>query len=524
MAVRSSFLCVALSALGSACSGEQSLTLTVDPATVAADGMTVVELRADIVFRGDPLPDGKRVTFRVGAPLLFASREDAAAGQAGWTRPEGDSELGTSTRGGAARAYLLVPAAAGPLHLEASYTTVNRDVLSDSRVLDVGPPPLVAAARLLSEAGCDREPAHYAQTFVFTCVRKNVGAFVDPRAEIRVTCTLDLRDAAGNALPHTPVQLFAEAGELRDVPATRSKARAITYAVPYPLIDFPHDVPPHPEEESRGFLDNGSGLIPSAEQQNPRDGLVTLLAVVRGHEAYFDKNGNGRYDEDEPFCDEGEPFLDVDDDNGYDARVDVACCDSNGNGRVDGPNSRWDGDALIGRVAHILWSGPVDPSRSFVTPDAVAIPAQGGDSFEVWVMDRNFNPVAAVASGDDVRSSVSPATRIGFAPGTVTTHTLENTHGMVLDDTLPFFLFGRAGNTVFKGFDADAAKYGRSWPVSLEDKRTAGSSALCQRYDWTLTATVQHTPADGYSGASFDQLTSVVTGTGTLEPLPGPCP
>src|SRR5205085_9714756 len=40
---------------------------------------------------------------------------------------------------------------------------------------------------------------------------------------------------------------------------------------------------------------------------NPRDQLVTIIAMVRGEEAFVDANLNGQYDSGELFVDEGDP-------------------------------------------------------------------------------------------------------------------------------------------------------------------------------------------------------------------------
>lgn len=54
-------------------------------------------------------------------------------------------------------------------------------------------------------------------------------------------------------------------------------------------------------------------------EHNPRDGWVTVLAVTQGEETFYDQNGNGVYDANEPFEDNGgEPFIDENDNGIYD--------------------------------------------------------------------------------------------------------------------------------------------------------------------------------------------------------------
>ena len=55
---------------------------------------------------------------------------------------------------------------------------------------------------------------------------------------------------------------------------------------------------------------NAGCLDFSALTECPQDGLVDILAAVRGEEAFDDQNGNGVRDDDEDFVDFPEPFLD----------------------------------------------------------------------------------------------------------------------------------------------------------------------------------------------------------------------
>lgn len=50
----------------------------------------------------------------------------------------------------------------------------------------------------------------------------------------------------------------------------------------------------------------------------PQDGLVTVVATTRGEESFVDANGNGYYEEGEPFVDLPEPFLDKNDSCSFD--------------------------------------------------------------------------------------------------------------------------------------------------------------------------------------------------------------
>ncbi len=506
--------------------GGDDLTLFIAPDAVVANGTDVLQLRAEIEFRGEVLPDGQRVTLTSSQPLLFENRDEISVEIEG-ARAEGASTLEVQTRGGRATAFLLAPIDDGePLIVEASYTTVNQDALEESVTVDVRPPPPVASGRP-GPAGCASNEVPFSADllgFAFTCARRNVGAFVETREPIEVECQLVARTQGGEPLPHVPVQLFAEAGELLDRPATRDSPRRIVHRIPAPLIDYPRDVAASSAEQTLSLVELGGSPIPGAQDSNPRDGLVTLLAVVRGQEAYFDANENGTYDPGEPFCDEGEPFLDVDDDGVYDPATDSACCDANGNGIVDGRNGQWDSDVLLGRMAHVLWTG--GPSRARLRPNPTTVPAQGAENVELFLVDASFNPIAAAAPGDRVSFDRSPSGRVDFSGGVLTEIPLPDTLGMELREGFPRFVFGAQDLPVFEGFATGSSdppeRYGRSYSLTLQDVRSG--SALCEAASFELEAVVRATPASDYESVRFQSLTTRILASGQVEALGGTCP
>ncbi|MEM6731786.1 MAG: hypothetical protein AAF658_09525 [Myxococcota bacterium] len=512
--------------LASCGGGTGDLVLVLTPDSVVANGTEVVELRADIEFRGEVLPDGQDVTFTASQPLLFTDRDSVMATVNGG-RPVGVSELQVETRGGAATAFLLAPVDdAAPLTVSASYTTVNQDALEETVTVPLLPPSLVASGRP-GAGGCSSNEVAFAADqlgFSFTCDRKNVGAFVEGRPPIEIECRLIARDQFGNDLPFVPVQLFAEAGELFDRPATASSPRTIVHRIPSTLNGFPRDVTPGPEEQTLSLVEVGGSPIPGALESNPRDGLVTLLAVVRGHEAYFDANGNGTYDVGETFCDEGEPFLDVDDDGTYNPNIDSACCDSNGNGQVDGRNSRWDSNVLIGRMTHVLWTGR--PTRARVTPSPASVPAQGAENLELLVFDGSFNPVAAGAVEDAIEFDLSPSNVVDFVGGFVEQQPIRDTLGMELREGFPRFVFGSNGIPVFEGFatgtDDPPERFGRRFPFTLRDIRAG--SALCSQASFEVAIDVVSTPAPDYGDVRFSESTTPILSGGSVSALGGVCP
>jgi hypothetical protein len=279
-----------------------------------------------------------------------------------------------------------------------------------------------------------------------------------------------------------------------------------------------------PAESDQGLVAVGGSPIPGAADTNPRDGLVTLLAVVRGAEAYFDTDGNGQYDIGEPFCDEGEPFLDVNDNGTFDAVLDRACCDGNANGVVDGPNGQWDEDVLIGRMFHVLWTG--EPVRSRISPNPGQVPAQGVENFELLVLDANFNPPAASGADDAVELEVSPNASVDFTPDVLVDVPLSDSLGMELRERFPRFRFGAASVQVFDGFATGAVeqreRFARRYPFTLRDLRSG--TALCSSTSFTVAATIESTPAPDTESSSFSPRVTVEQAGGTLEALSGTCP
>lgn len=140
---------------------------------------------------------------------------------------------------------------------------------------------------------------------------------------------------------------------------------------------------------------------------NPRDNLVSMIAVTNGEEAFDDANNNGKYDNGEVFEDLTEPFVDDNDNGTWDA--DERWVDANGNGRWDGKNGQHDEGTLIWVQERILWTGiphaldVADPTaRVFaqIRPTApVAVGHFLSERVTFLIADPWFNTMAQ--NGDD---------------------------------------------------------------------------------------------------------------------------
>lgn len=175
---------------------------------------------------------------------------------------------------------------------------------------------------------------------------------------------------------------------------------------------------------------------------NPRDGVVTVIAVTDGEDAFTDLNGNGIYDAGEPYVTQGEPFIDADDSGARDPNE--WFLDVNGNGQYDGPvaTAAWRGLGKIWTQTVVVFTGqpatmavPGSPdyvgtrwvTRSAFTDACTATPAA---SFGVAAAKTGPPPVPASSQGFVVVASDGNLNRLAsdatygvsvVAPATVTT-------------------------------------------------------------------------------------------------------
>jgi len=266
--------------------------------------------------------------------------------------------------------------------------------------------------------------------FTLECPKHAVGAFDSARSLItgqKLDCTAHAADRLGNPVAGVAVTIMVEAGRVGPLSMTSAEGEvAVAYETALPL---PRETDPYPS----GFqwnpditctaadktLCNGQYLVPlwmepqtwtsnplgtllmnnpafdrnnlreprrfdpirrradlptQMPVNNPRDNLVTLIAVTRGHEAFTDTNNNGTFDNGETFIDLTEPFVDANDNGTWD--VDEAYVDTNTNGTWDGKNVRWDADTKIWAQERILWTGAPAMQDTFAPEPVLFGPSQ----------------------------------------------------------------------------------------------------------------------------------------------------
>ena len=428
-----------------ACASSSELTLAA-PKSAIADGLTAVVIHATAKFRGTPVADGTTVHFTTSAGS-FSTTESVSTGEA-------------ETTGGIALIQLQAPNKVGIVTVTASFANPNGETVTASAKIVFGTAP----------------PAD-ARSLGWSCAAGSLSARVSGVINATTDCTLSLKDAQGAPQPAGDVGFFSEAGTLSDAGVIGS-ARHATYVAS--VGDAPPiDVSPLAAEQD--YTTAVAGVT-----HNPRDMLASLLVVVVAQEQFTDLNGNGRYDENEPFIDEAEPFIDVDDDGVFTPGSDIflPVFDVNGNGQWDSGNGVWDASTKVGRTTHVLWVG--DATLTAVNQQVSVGAAPGLESF--LLVDDYGNPPAGFASGD--------ATTIAF----------DNRDGVLvtglgttpIGTTLPMS-FSASG--VFAGLTS-----GRRFDITITDTRAAGAAATTVQ----LTAAAVFTPA---VAANQKNLTAAATVT-----------
>jgi hypothetical protein len=237
---------------------------------------------------------------------------------------------------------------------------------------------LTATGAIASHPVAVRGAKPSASGFYFHCAQANLPVYTTTDMHQTTTCTVRLSDRFGNrvGIP-TPVFFAAEAGAI--------SASATTQA-------FDPTKPTDPGEGSVTVTfssDFGNGFMPvdttplaaSAAQYpfprlaepasssfNPRDQFVTLIAMVRGEEAFVDANHNGAYDPGELFVDEGDPYIDSNDNNQYDSATEVRFCEAANCSSYHGPNGVWDANTTIWAPTWVVFTGNGGPALTAPAP------------------------------------------------------------------------------------------------------------------------------------------------------------
>jgi len=271
-------------------------------------------------------------------------------------------------------------------------------------------------------------------------------------AGVKIHCTAHVADRNGDGVPNAQVSFLTEAGTIGPTETTQTDVIGNATVLYKTSLPMPEPVDPgtftwsptnddvhtgeylvplwmHPYKWSENPIadylqefgnlkeprrtdperkaEDGSPII-----NNPRDNLVSMIAVTSGEENYDDLNNNGQYDDGEPFVDLTEPFVDNNDDGTWEEGERYV--DTNNNGQWDGKNGKFDANTLIWVQERILWTGLsdtpdlLDPVAPTFTPINLPLPLQPTDitpafgslSFTYLISDPWFNTMAQDGDGD----------------------------------------------------------------------------------------------------------------------------
>lgn len=366
--------------------------------------------------QGLPYPDGLAVTFThpgvAGSALAVTSPDTASctSGTACTAAASTTSPADQPDSAGLASAYLVSGTMASPYQVTATATAggVTR-TFTFPTLFSIG----------AKASGLD---------FAVDCSPRNVPALAETNCstsyvDATFTCVARLKDRFGNLLGRDiPVMFRSEAsgyGHVQTTPEfdpTKSAAVQATLGSAVELFQthldgLPSDVAPF-ELASDGQLEpraqhaiDGCGT----RIHNPRDGVVTVIALADGEESFTDVNGNGVYDppgspnlppqyraSGEPYVSLGDPYVDANDNGMWDPGE--WYFDADGDGAYTPPGGRWKATTKIWTQTKVVYTGT-----------AVTIPVAGNVLGTRWADEATYQ---------DACTATAPASDFSLTAGT----------------------------------------------------------------------------------------------------------
>ncbi len=325
--------------------------------------------------------------------------------------------------------------------------------------------------------------------FAITCSPRNIPALAEHNCGISLvdapfTCVAILKDRFNDVLADaTPVMFVSETaavGQIVTTPAYDPTAggdsqMGLGIAVQGfntlgSGLPFDVDADTTAGEPSVVHGLDGCGV----RTHNPRDGIVTIIAIADGEEAFWDVNGDGSYEVGEPFVDLGEPFVDQNDNGKYD--VGEWFLDVDGNKAWTPPNGVWNASTKIWTQTVVVYTGEAATLDSGAK--VLGTRFAGSDFFDACI-------ATSVAAPFDVASAVTAATSESYvvvASDMNLNFLNAGTKYSVLrvpDDTpVELQYYGRDAYTDWLGF------FYRYWPcdkngVCASQCRATGAAAPC---------------------------------------------
>jgi hypothetical protein len=240
---------------------------------------------------------------------------------------------------------------------------------------------LTATGAIASHPVAVRGAKPSASGFYFHCAQANLPVYTTTDMHQTTTCTVRLSDRFGNRVGvPTPVFFAAEAGAISASAMTQAfdptkptdpgeGSVTVTFSSDFGNGFMPVDTTPL--AASAGQFPFARVAEPSSGAFNPRDQFVTIIAMVRGEEAFVDANHNGAYDPGELFVDEGDPYIDSNDNNQYDSATEVRFCEAANCSSYHGPNGVWDANTTIWAPTWVVFTGYGSPVVSSPSPNCL---------------------------------------------------------------------------------------------------------------------------------------------------------
>lgn len=453
--------------------------ISADPETIkifntASEGQTSTKITFQVLDKLNLPIANQTVYFSIPKPLGEASLVPAS------TR---------SDVNGYAVTYLTSGRVAGVAEVVAGTEAYNSDIsqLSEDYVAGIAKIHVVAGS------------ANY-YNFSFLCERDSIGGFKWYGEQME--CGAYVADRDTQEIPNQPVLFATEAGAVLPLVYTGSNGQAITTyttqdPIPYPVTagapgripeqmqtiisttdpiftflggftffdESPDDVLSltslgvgistgeiwyttpkyyYDMEAPLYFQEGQNGL----RQRNPRDGLVTMIAITGGEEPLLnDLNQNGECDNGDTFLSLGEPFIDRNDNGLYDLGEYFLDIDNNtvwttpvGATNQNIPYlastdcSQWKRNTQIWKEDKTIWTGEgmfsgfmlrkkdttqaptsTRPLGTNVTEEGVNIGYGESVVLDIYILDRNLNAVAANA-GDTIECAMEGEVDIEVTP------------------------------------------------------------------------------------------------------------
>jgi hypothetical protein len=440
--------CVMLLGLGWATQGcgDDLIEFTLPDGDVVPWGSSIT-IEADILEQGNSPKDGRTVKFSTTIGSFSAYDGNRVKDPV--------TQQDIKTAGGKATIELYsFPGQGGQSGaVTANYTTIGSVSLSESVPISIaegGKPN----GRYIS-ARCD--PVNI----------QALDASGNPaNADLKVRCTLTVRDVRGDSVPVIEAQTLLESN-VCSITRNASESSADQHVYTLHANCAPADVEPLPGEPNHMY----QGTI-----HNPRDGLFTMVFCVRGEEGFTDSNGNGVYDQGEGFVgqDQPEPWVDVNDNGQFDSGEPFK--DVNGDGLWSPADGRWSGDTWVWTAVRIMFTGPphISADTTHFDPPGINIANGGTQTLVLYLMDENHNPLAAHNNADI----------INFTPTDVNILSGDNQR----IQSVMGVEFGPAGLVV------ESMSQGRDYQVTLEDKYPSDENPRAA----LLNTEVRWTPAPSY--------------------------